>query len=200
MTKNNANLEDWEKNIQVFSWNLKKIIFILIDEFLTEAINKINFQIYFQRTIDYNKTFKDSDDLMDLCRFSKSNDHSIKRSNYCHIDKENRHSTDDCIYNGLNKKFQNQSNKGENKLFDQKKKKRKLRKSKRNNNKIKGKSFNAIEYRKNPSDEEVSFGELKAMYDKSFDHIETIGKSKWSEPSWKSNKALYIINYWPTRR
>jgi len=74
--------------------------------------------------------------------FSKSNGHSIKRFNYCHIYIENGHSTDNCIHNGLSKKIQNQSNKYENNSYDQK---RNSRKFKSNNNKSKGISLNNTE-------------------------------------------------------
>jgi len=81
---------------------------------------------------------------------SKSKSYSTPRSTYCHICKENGHSTDDCVYNGLNKKNQNKSNKNENKSS-------RRQKSKRNNNKNKGSSINNVEYEENLSDEEVSF-------------------------------------------
>ena len=37
-----------------------------VDEFLKEALNKINFQIYLHSTIDYNKNITSNEDFMDI--------------------------------------------------------------------------------------------------------------------------------------
>ena len=73
MNRNNANLGEWEK-IRILYLSFPKALKDQIhptctekvEQFLSDAINKINFQLYLHSTIDYNKNINMDDDYMDI--------------------------------------------------------------------------------------------------------------------------------------
>ncbi|ORX50269.1 hypothetical protein BCR36DRAFT_326810, partial [Piromyces finnis] len=79
MSRSNANLGDWEK-IRVLYLSFPKTLrnYIhpdgteTVEDFLNQAINKINFLIYLNSSIDYNRSINANDDLMDIDFINRS--------------------------------------------------------------------------------------------------------------------------------
>jgi len=190
MEGNNATLGEWEK-IRIlylsFPKNLRDQIHPdgteNVDDFIKEALNKINFQIYLHSTIDYNKNIISNNDFMDIdyinhadsnekdiSYISKFKNNSKQKSNYCHICKVTGHSTDNCKYNSLTK------NKNSKKSTN----KSKISKTKQNKNNKKHdfnknyKTLDNLEYSEELSENETSFENLKSIYNSNLDNIETI--------------------------
>lgn len=158
-----------------------------IDDFLTGATNKINFNIYLNSTIDYNKSINRNEDLMDLDSIkpkgkgSYSSKSRENKSGYCYICKTHGHSLDDCEFNLLSSKHKNKNNYknlSKNKFKNNNNQKliqhNKFKNFKTHNLKTKNKNVYNIEYDEDSSNNEMSFDEIKAMYDKSIDFIENI--------------------------
>ncbi|ORX42078.1 hypothetical protein BCR36DRAFT_338039, partial [Piromyces finnis] len=101
ISRSNANLGDWEK-IRVLYLSFPKTLrnYIhpdgteTVEDFLNQAINKINFLIYLNSSIDYNRSINANDDLMDIDFINRSekdisyiskNKNKNYKPKFCHI-------------------------------------------------------------------------------------------------------------------
>ncbi|ORX64616.1 hypothetical protein BCR32DRAFT_251017 [Anaeromyces robustus] len=91
-----------------------------VEDFLKEAMNKINYQIYLHSTFDYNRSISDNKDLIELDNIEtkRKNNYNYKFNNapnptpnYCYICKVFGHITDNCIHNPFKKNTKIKKNK-----------------------------------------------------------------------------------------